>query len=213
MDQNLKWLKEKKIESLMAALKRNNFVPYYIENPEQLKDILETQLPKSATVAVGGSRTLFETGLIDFLRKGPYTFWDRYEEGLSPSDIREVFLKSFDADYYFTSTNALTEDGCLFNVDGTGNRTAAMIYGPKHVYVIVGINKIVADVDAAIERNKKIAAPTNAKRLSRNTPCAQTGVCSDCNSPDRVCSDYVLMKHQGNPERIHVFIVNEALGY
>ncbi len=213
MDQNMNWLLQKKIESTMVALKRNNFVPHYVENISQLQETLKSMIPTDSNVAVGGSVTLFESGVIDLLRKGPYTFWDRYEEGLTPSDIRDVFLKSFDADYYFTSSNALTEDGCLFNVDGTGNRTAAMIYGPKHVFVIVGINKLVSDTNAAIERNKKTAAPANAKRLNRNTPCAQTGVCSDCNSPDRVCSDFVLMKHQINPNRIHVFIVNASLGY
>lgn len=213
MDQHMNWLFQKKIEAAMAALKRNNFVPHYMENTIQLQEALKAMLPPDSTVAVGGSVTLFESGVIDLLRKGPYTFWDRYEQGLTPADIRQVYLKSFDADYYFASSNALTEDGCLFNVDGTGNRTAAMIYGPKQVIVIVGINKIVKDADAAIERNQKTAAPANAKRLNRNTPCAQTGFCIDCNSPERVCSDYVLMKHQANPERIHVFIVNEVLGY
>ncbi len=213
MDSNLNWLLQKKIENTMKALEKNNFTPHYFETLPDLMGKLAELMPAQCTTAVGGSRTLFEAGIIDWLRKGSYTYWDRYAEGLSPEDIRSVYLKSFDADYYFTSSNALTEDGCLFNVDGTGNRTAAMIYGPKQVFVIVGVNKIVANLEAAIDRNKKIAAPTNAKRLNRNTPCAQTGYCVDCNSPDRVCSDYVLMKHQGKPGRIHVFIVNESLGY
>lgn len=213
MDQNAAWLHQKRVDAAMEALKKNQMIPHYVENKDALLAKLSEMVPDGAKVAVGGSMTLFESGVIDFLRQGRFEFWDRYADGIGAAGIREVFLKSFDADVYFASTNALTEDGCLFNVDGTGNRVAAMIYGPKQVYVIVGINKLVKNLDAAIARNREIAAPANAKRLNRNTPCAKTGFCADCNSPERVCSDYVLMKHQLHKDRIHVFIVGEPLGY
>ena len=206
-------LSSEKIDTLLAALTENNYVPHYIPDSKSLLTLLETLIPKDSQVAVGGSMTLFETGVIDLLRTLPVTFYDRYAEGLTPEGLREIYLKSFDTDIYFTSTNALTLDGCLFNVDGNGNRVAAMLYGPKKVFVILGINKVVADLDAAILRNKTIAAPANAHRLNRKTPCALTGICSDCKSPDRVCSDYVLMKHQAKSDRIHVFLVGEALGF
>lgn len=206
-------LAEPQLSHVFAALRENNFVPYYVPTRTALLELLQTLIPENSQVAVGGSMTLFETGVIDMLRTLPVTFYDRYAEGLSPEGIRDIYLKSFDTDIYFTSTNALTTDGCLFNVDGNGNRVAAMLYGPRKVFVILGINKIVANLDAAIARNKTISAPANAHRLNRKTPCAVTGVCSDCNSPDRVCSDYVLMKHQARPDRIHVFIVGESFGF
>lgn len=201
------------INAVLAALTENNYVPHYVPNSESLRALLETLIPENSHVAVGGSMTLFETGIIDLLRRMPITFHDRYAEGLTPEGIRDVYVKSFDTDIYFTSTNALTADGCLFNVDGNGNRVAAMLYGPRQVFVILGINKLVENLEAAILRNKTIAAPANARRLNRNTPCAVTGVCSDCKSPDRICSDYVLMKHQTRAGRIHVFIVGESLGF
>lgn len=157
--------------------------------------------------------TLFETGVIDLLRSEKYNFSDRYAQGLSKDDIKDIYRKSFSADAYFTSSNAITENGELYNVDGTGNRVAAMIYGPDKVIVVVGINKIVKDVDEAIERNKRMAAPANATRLNRKTPCANLGYCTDCNSPDRICNDYVLIRRQGIKGRINVIIVNKEFGY
>lgn len=213
MHEAIQWLQDKKIQSVMQALEKNNFVPHYVPNSTALIDLLTTMIPKDSEVAVGGSMSLFESGVIDLLRALPVTFYDRYAEGLTSEDIRDVYIKSFDTDIYFTSTNALTEDGCLFNVDGNGNRVAAMLYGPEKVFVIAGINKLVKDLPAAIERNRSTCAPANAKRLSRNTPCASTGFCTDCNSPDRVCADYVFMKRQARANRVHVFVVGEALGF
>ena len=213
MDQNALWVKQMKIEATMKALAKNNFTPHFVENSSQLIALLSEMVPENSRVAVGGSMSLFESGVMDFLRSSNVEFWDRYTPELTAEDIRQIYLKNFDADIYFTSSNAVTEDGCLFNVDGTGNRVAAMVYGPRQVFVIVGENKLVKDLPAAIARNREIAAPANAKRLNRETPCAKTGFCTDCNSPERICADYVLMKHQGRQDRVHVFIVGESLGY
>ena len=109
--------------------------------------------------------------------------------------------------------NIITEDGELYNVDGNGNRVAAMLYGPDKVIVICGINKIVKDVDEAIKRNKAISAPMNAKRLNKKTPCAKVGYCMNCNSPERICNEYTLIKKQRSSERMHVIFLNENLGY
>ena len=157
--------------------------------------------------------TLFETGVIEFLRNGKFNFLDRYKEGLNADDIKDIFRKTFSANAYFVSSNAVTEKGELYNVDGTGNRVAAMIYGPDNVIVIVGVNKIVRDVQEAIERNKEYAAPANAKRLNRNTPCTKVGYCMDCSSSERICNDYVLIRRQGRKGRIKVIIVGKELGY
>lgn len=213
MDENISWVTEQKVKRTIENLEKNNMEGYYVENEVELLSKLDTLVKAGETVAVGGSMTLFETGVIDYLRSGKFQFLDRYEAGLNPDDIKEVFRKSFSADSYLASSNAVTEEGELYNVDGSGNRVAAMIYGPDKVIVIVGINKIVKDLDEAIERNRESSAPANAKRLNRKTPCTKVGYCMDCSSPERICNDYVLIRRQGVKGRIKVIIVGKALGY
>ncbi|QZY54169.1 lactate utilization protein [Crassaminicella profunda] len=213
MDQNTEWVIEQKVQRTIENLEKNNMEGYYVKNENELLKTIKELIDEEDTISVGGSMTLFETGVIDFLRNEKYNFLDRYEKGLSKEDIKEIYRKSFSADAYFTSSNALTENGELYNVDGTGNRVAAMIYGPEKVIVIVGVNKIVKNVDEAIERNRRMAAPANAKRLNKKTPCASLGYCTDCASPERICNDYVLIRRQGIKGRIKVIIVEKTLGY
>ncbi len=213
MDNNVKFVMEKRVLRTIDSLEKNNMKGYFVQNEEEVIKKIDEIINEGDTVSVGGSMTLFETGVIEFLRNGKYNFLDRYKEGLTPDDIKTIYRKSFAADAYFTSSNALTEEGELYNVDGRGNRVAAMIYGPEKVIVVVGVNKIVRDLDEAIMRNREIAAPANAKRLSRKTPCSEVGYCMDCSSKDRICSDYVVIKKQLDLDRIHVIIVNKELGY
>ena len=213
MDNNLKSIMDKRIKRTMENLEKNNMEAYYAEDTAKVIGIVEGLVKEGETVAVGGSMTLFETGIIDYLKSGRFSYLDRYEAGLTPEGIKEVFRKSFSADAYFTSSNAVTEDGELYNVDGTCNRIAAMLYGPDKVIVIAGINKIVPDADAAVERVRNIAAPANAVRLNRKTPCVSTGYCMDCSSPDRICNSYALIGRQGAKGRIKVIIVGSDLGY
>ena len=213
MDKNVEWLNEKRIEKTIKALEANNMNGYLVNNKEELIETIEKIVDKDSVVACGGSMTLFETGIIDYLREGRYTFLDRYEKGLTPADTKEIFRKSFLADAYFTSTNAITENGELYNVDGNGNRVAAMMYGPDKVIVIVGANKIVKNEAEAIERVKSIVAPANTKRLNRKTPCATTGMCANCSSPDRICDNYTTIKRQVQGDRMYVIFLNESLGY
>ncbi|WP_432667537.1 lactate utilization protein [Wukongibacter baidiensis] len=213
MDNNAKFVLEKRVSRTIENLEKNNMRGYFAQSEDEALKKVQEIIKEGDTVTVGGSMTLFETGVIDLLRNGKYKFLDRYEEGLSQEDIKEIYRKSFAADAYFTSSNAITEEGELYNVDGRGNRVAAMIYGPDKVVVVLGVNKIVRDLDEAIMRNREWAAPANAKRLDRKTPCAEVGYCMDCSSKDRICSDYVIIKKQMDADRIHVIIVNKALGY
>lgn len=213
MDNNIKWLNESKITRTIEALKRNNINGYLVDNSNDLIDKIKQIVGENASVACGGSMSLFETGVIDHLRSGRYKFLDRYAPDLTPEQIKHIYRGAFSCDAYFTSSNAITEDGELYNVDGNGNRVAAMLYGPDKVIVVVGVNKIVKSVDEAIERNRRISAPANAKRLNRTTPCATVGYCMDCKSKERICREYTLIKSQGNPERIHVIFLNEEVGY
>jgi L-lactate utilization protein LutB len=213
MDNNLKSIMDKRIKRTMDNLEKNNMEAFYAEDASKVIEIVDTLVKGGETVSVGGSMTLFETGVIDYLKSGRFNYLDRYEAGLSSEGVKEVFRKAFSADAYFTSSNAVTENGELYNVDGTGNRVASMIYGPDKVIVIAGINKIVIDSDAAIERVRNIAAPANAVRLNRKTPCVSTGYCMDCSSPERICNSYALIGRQGAKGRIKVIIVGSDLGY
>ncbi|MEG0051161.1 MAG: lactate utilization protein [Terrisporobacter sp.] len=213
MNENLKWLNTKKIERTMAALENNNMKAYYAKENAEVLEIVKEIAKEGEVVSVGGSMSLFETDVIDLLRSGRYEFLDRYAENLTPADMKDIYRKSFSADTYFSSANAITENGEIFNVDGNGNRVAAILYGPDKVILIVGINKIVKDVEEAVKRNKEISGPANAKRLSTATPCAKVGHCMDCKSEDRICCEYTLIKRQRTANRIHVIFVNESLGF
>ena len=207
------WSNEMKINRTIEALKKNNMNGYYAKNRDEVIKLIEDIVAEGAKVAVGGSETLSELGVLEHLRSGRYDFLDRYKAGLTPEEVTNIFKQSFLADAYLSGCNAITENGELYNVDGNGNRVAAMLYGPDKVIVICGVNKIVKDVDEAIKRNRAISAPMNAKRLKRKTPCAKVGYCMDCNSPERICNEYTLIKKQRLPERMHVIFLNENLGY
>lgn len=207
------WSNEMKINRTIEALKKNNMNGYYAKNRDEVIELIKDIVSEGSKVAVGGSETLSELGILEHLRSGRYDFLDRYKEGLTREEVTNIFKQSFLADAYLSSCNAITENGELYNVDGNGNRVAAMLYGPDKVIVICGINKIVKDVDEAIKRNREISAPMNAKRLNKKTPCAKVGYCMNCNSPERICNEYTLIKKQRSDERMHVIFLNENLGY
>lgn len=213
MDKNAQFVVDKKIERTIKNFEKHNMCAYCVKDKISLINKISEILKDGNTVSVGGSMTLFETGVIDLLRSGKYNFLDRYEEGLKTSDIKNIFRKGFSADAFIVGSNAITEEGELYNVDGNGNRVATMLYGPDKVIVVVGYNKIVKNIDEAIKRNREISAPANCKRLERKTPCAEVGYCMDCKSPDRICNDYVVIKRQGVKDRIHILIMEEDFGY
>ncbi len=213
MDKNLKSVLNKQVERTMDNLVKNNMMAIYVEHKDQVVDKVAELIKEGELVAVGGSMTLFETGIIEHLRIGRYNFLDRYMEGLSRTQVEEIYRKSFFTDTYLTSTNAITENGELYNVDGNGNRVAAMIYGPKSVIVVAGINKIVKDVDEAVERVQRVAAPANSIRLNKNTPCTKTGYCANCKTDDRICCTYTVFGQQREKNRIRVILVGESIGY
>ena len=164
-------------------------------------------------VGVGDSMTLFEAGVIDFLRNGNFNFLDKYEENLTTDETRAIYIKNFSADTFICSTNAITEIGELYNIDGNGSRVAPMIYGPKQVILIIGINKIVKNIEEAERRVRDYAAPIDAKRLNKDTPCTKLGYCVDCKGPNRICNDFVVIRGQFIKGRIKVLIVRDILGY
>jgi len=213
MEENLKALLKIKENQIIKAFEGHNMTCLFVENEQELKTYLKNILVNDKKVAVGGSVTLNQLGVIDLLRESDVQFIDRYEPDISREEMENRFREAFFADLFITSTNALTVDGCLYNIDGNGNRVAAMIYGPKEVIVIAGMNKIFYSEEEAISHIKKCSAPANAIRLKKKTPCTKTGQCMECHSPDRICSSYVKLGYQGKVNRIKVIIVEESLGY
>ena len=213
-----------RIEKTLLALKKNNMESYYCETGAKAKELALSLIPDGSTVAIGGSVTVSSLGILDELRKGDYNFIDRHAAKTS-EEQKEVFRKSFFADAYICSTNAITVSGELYNVDGVGNRVACMLYGPESVIIVSGVNKIVDNIDEAALRVKAIAGPLNCKRLNKNTYCQKTGKCvafsggkeneltAACMSPDRICRDYVVMAQQVQKGRVKVILVDEELGY
>lgn len=202
-----------RIQKVVLNLQRHNMAGYFVENKEQLLGLIKTLLKAGESVGCGDSLTLEETGVYDFLRNNDYFFYDKYQPGLTREQKRDIYLKNFQADSFVTGTNALTLDGALFNIDGNGSRVAPMLYGPKQVIVVVGVNKLVDTIDDAIKRTRQIAAPLDAKRLNKNTPCTKLGKCIDCAHKERICNDFVLITGQFVKDRIKVIIVNDAYGF
>lgn len=202
-----------KIEQVISNLNRNNMAGYFVSNHTELFDLLTVLIKEDSVVGCGDSVTLEETGVFDFLRKGKFTFLDKFEPTLSKDEKQQIYLKNFTTDTFITGTNAITLDGKIFNIDGNGSRVAPMLYGPKQVIVVVGINKLTDDVESAIKRTRQIAAPMDAKRLGKATPCVSLERCIDCKSKERICNDFVLIAGQFIKNRIKVIIINEDLGY
>lgn len=204
---------EERIQRTMSALERNNMKSYYAESRDELFDIVRGLVKNDKLITAGGSVTLEESGVKQMLMtefKGVYL--DR-SEGKTPEEVEDILHKAFVSDTFFASSNAVTEDGELYNVDGRGNRVSAMIYGPTQVVLIVGVNKIVRNMEEAVCRVEQVAAPKNTRRLNSGTPCEITGSCAHCRSRGRICCSYVRMAQQRVKDRIKVIIVNESLGY
>lgn len=210
MDKNALAIMEKRIERTVAALRKNNFDAHYVNSKEKLFEKLDELMGNGIKCAVGGSMTLFETGVMDYLRSGKFDFIDRYAEN---ADLHKAFHDSLSCDVYLMSSNAITEEGELYNVDGNGNRVAALVYGPEKVIVIAGANKIVKDMDAAVERVRQYAAPMNAIRIKKDVPCAKTGTCMLCSSPAKFCCHKAVTSYQLMKDRIAVLILPDSYGY
>ncbi|MBO7401961.1 MAG: lactate utilization protein, partial [Lachnospiraceae bacterium] len=175
---------------------------------EALKIALEI-IPKGASIAMGGALSAHEIGLVDAVKQGEYNFLDRDKA----TDKRAAMLEAYDADFFLTSANAITDDGVMVNIDGNANRVSAIAQGPKHVIAIVGMNKVCPDIDAAMKRARSVAAPANAQRFGLSTPCAKTGACFNCKSPDTICCQFLITRFSRHAGRIHVILVNDSLGF
>lgn len=213
MDENTKAIEKKRIDKTIAALEKNNMKGYYAENTDELKKIITELIKEDKLITSGGSMTLKETGVIDFLRENYSGIFKDRADCLNQEETDRLFRETFSSDTFFASTNAVTENGELYNVDGTANRVAAMTFGPKQVIIVAGANKIVSDLKAAEERVCKLAAPANAVRLGIETACSKTGECVNCRNDSRICCTYVVMKRQRVKDRIKVIFLPDSYGY
>lgn len=196
-------------KKVIAGLESRNMSGYYVNSKEEaLKKALEL-IPKGSKITKGGSMSVLEIGLDVALKEGDYEYCDRD----AATDKRAAELFAYDADVFLGSANAMTEDGILVNIDGNSNRVSAIAYGPRKVILIVGMNKIAQDVDAAMKRARSEAAPINAQRFGLNTPCAKTGSCMNCKSPDTICCQFLITRFSRHKDRIHVILVNDNLGF
>ena len=185
---------------------------HYFDTSAECVSYILSRMPKGSSVSWGGSMTFIETGMKDAVANGDYSLIDR-AAAKTPEESRSIYAQTVMADYYFMSTNAITMNGELINIDGNGNRLACLMQGPSNVMIITGLNKVTSDIESGIRRVKDISCPANTARLSKDTPCSHTGFCGDCLSPDCICSHTVITRRSGTPGRIKVFLINEDLGY
>lgn len=209
MNENITKRNQLLAQKVIKGLESRNMKGYYAADKEEALKIALELIPEQSSVSMGGAMSAHEIGLVEALKSGNYNFIDRD----ATEDKRAAMLAAYDADYFLTSANAMTEDGVMVNIDGNSNRVSAIAQGPKHVLVIVGMNKICDDVDGAMKRARNVAAPINAQRFDLNTPCAKTGSCMNCKSPDTICCQFLITRYSRHTDRIHVILVNDNLGF
>ncbi len=204
----------KTAEKIIGHLAKRRMAGSYAATREEAAQQVMAMIPQGAKVYRGGSMSLVELGLVDAIYAIPQvTVFDPYRPGLTPEESLEQRRQGLLADVMVASTNAITQDGKLVNLDGMGNRVSGMIFGPRKVVLVVGMNKVTYDVDEAMARVKHLAAPLNNVRLNLANPCCETGICSDCKSPSRICNMWTIIEGHMVKDRIHVVLVGDSLGY
>ena len=212
MDENRGKRNELLAATVIKGLESRNMKGYYAATKEEaLQKALEL-IPRGSSVSWGGSMSIQEIGLKQAVIEGDYRVYNR-DAAQTPEEKRKIELAVYDADYFLTSSNAVTQDGILVNIDGNSNRVSAIAYGTRQVLMIVGMNKICKDVDAAVYRARNEAATCNTQRFPINTPCKVTGSCADCKSPDTICCQFLTTRFSRHAGRIHVILVGENLGF
>lgn len=201
------------LNKTVSSLERRHFKVKCFDNDEEAKQAILDMIPKNKTIGAGGSKTLIDIGVLDALRERGNTVFSVYLADKYGENNQEARSRGISADYYLTSTNAVTENGEIYNTDGGGNRVASMFYGPETVIIVAGKNKIVKNLNEAKKRMKSVAAPLNTERLNCDTPCAKSGKCEDCDSEDRICRITVILEWVPKNKDIYVFLVNEDLGF
>ena len=207
------WTHQQKCEKAVESLGKNGFTAVYCPTADSAQEYILKEAAAAQAIGFGGSLSVVDLQVIDALRAQGKELLIHNVPGLSPEERIAILRRQLTCDLFLTGSNAVTLSGILVNIDGVGNRAASMFFGPRQVIVIVGRNKLVdGDINDAIKRVKNWASPPNAKRLNYNTPCAKTGFCSDCNSPDRICRVTTIIDRKPRLTDMRVLVVNEELG-
>ena len=200
-------------ERMVKSLHRRNMEAFYCPTAEEAVKKVSELIEDGNTVTWGGSATIRDMGIPDALRsRGTLRVLDR-DLAETPEEQQDIYRKAFSADVFLTSSNAISEDGVIVNIDGNGNRVAAISWGPKKVIFVIGLNKVAQTAEAALARARSTAAPINAQRFDIKTPCRADGVCHNCNSPECICSYVHFLRNSRNKGRHVVVLVGENLGY
>ncbi|HOO63130.1 MAG TPA: lactate utilization protein [Synergistaceae bacterium] len=220
MSENSPWKEHRKAHAqalgpqVAAQCTKKGFHAVYVDSPEEALEKVLSLIPADASVGISGSVSVREIGAVEALQKRGNTVVQHWDPSLkTPEERKARLLEEFSCSVHLTGTNAMTKDGMLVNIDGTGNRVAAMSWGPGKIIFIVGINKICPDLETAIQRVRDVATPPNAIRLKLDTPCTKTGYCVNCDSPQRVCRALLVLERATLGRESHVIIVGEPLGY
>lgn len=211
MSHKLEALK-KQAETIIKNLEKRNMEGFYFDTAAECTRAILESIPKGSVISWGGSESIKESGLMNRIQNGDYKLIDR-ATAKTPEESRALYAQTVLSDYYLMSSNAVTLEGELINIDGNGNRVACLIQGPSHVILVVGMNKVVTDAESGIARIRNMASPPNAIRLNRNIPCAMTGTCHNCLAPECFCNQIVITRRSGHTGRIKVYLVGESLGY
>jgi hypothetical protein len=213
MDPIKQWWIEEKAKQVIGKLAAHDFKAIYLKTKEEAVQEIWKHITPKQRIGVGGSLTIRGLGILEKLEAEGYTIYDHWKPGLSKENILEIRRSQMTSNLFLSSSNAVTLNGELVNIDGIGNRVNSINFGPGKVILIVGYNKIVEDVQEAIKRIKNVAAPLNAKRLNMDVPCAKVGKCVDCNSPNRICRVIVIHERKPSLTDLHIILVGEELGY
>lgn len=209
MDENIVKRNDLLAQTVIKGLQSRNMSGYYAHTKEEALQIALSLIPEGSKVTKGGSMSCNEIGLTDAMINGNYDYCDREKAG----NKREAELFAYDADVFLGSVNAITNDGILVNIDGNSNRVSAYAFGPRKLVLIVGMNKVAGDVDAAMKRARNTAATINAQRFGLSTPCNKTGACMNCKCIDTICCNFLITRFDRHKDRVHVILVDEDLGF
>ena len=207
------WLGEKLGEKCVKNLKKHGFDAHFVSSQDAARDLILDMISNYDTFGFGGSDTTRSLGLMEALKAKGKTLYDHWQTGLTKEEDLQIRLLQGRCDCFLCSANAVTVTGEIINVDGIGNRTNAMTFGPKKVCVIAGMNKVTSDLESGLRRVREVAAPMRAKSLNMETPCAETGVCSDCNAPQRICRATVILHRRPMLTDLSVILINASLGF
>jgi hypothetical protein len=203
---------QKKAENIIENFRKRNIEGFYCPDADTAAEKILELIEDNSSVSWGGSMTLNEIGIFEKLENKNLELFDR-SKAKNLEEKEEIYHRALNTDYYLMSSNAVTQSGKLVNIDGRGNRLAALIYGPKNVIIAAGMNKVVIDEETALKRVRNQAAPANVTRLNKNTPCAKTGRCHECQVDDTICCQTVITRRSGSKNRIKVILIGEELGY